>query len=512
MFTLGNWLFNIPVNTDNIRVRIRGLYSTALTKFFLTNGFEITQPSSKVCERFNLSNPVYLSPHIDIQAKGSRAIVESLERFTPTFKEIMFRNFSDAIIYQEPYTKNSIWKGVVIQKLKDGYVVRFSINQEGFMPNEEARQQYKEGDLVVVEVKGYDQKSKRIILTEFISIPGEYLVLLRKEMIKVSRKIKGPRKAELLDVGNILRPPGWGVIFRTSAVHASLEAINAELKTLHEYAEEFQKSIEKAPAFTQLREGINILTVIFPLSTKLALDKIRSEVTPTVKGHHWIKTLGKASSLLVDFVEELGQRHKGLNFEELSDFTVDFIRRTMLPKKGDVISIHHIKPTMKGVILGPAKIIDVRQTNGSLEYIMFRRFSPGGYYDGINAPKESGDFGITVAREGDNKLLTVYYSMNLDVKGVYININTPIEIYPKSIRYVDLEIDVVRTYEGNITIIDRRKLEKYVDQGIISRTLYEWAIAKAEEYKTWLETSGVDYINELYAVAKEAIEEELLTP
>ncbi|MCR8487030.1 MAG: ribonuclease E/G [Candidatus Korarchaeota archaeon] len=509
---MGKWLFDIPTDTSKIRVRIRGPYSTALTKLFLEHGFEITQPSPKVCERFKFDSLQYLSPHIDIQAKGSRASIESLERLTPTLKEILFKNFSDVIAYQEPYAKNSIWRGVVTQKLKDGYIVRFSINQEGFLPSEEARQQYKEGDLVVVEVKGYDQKSKRILLTEFISIPGEFVVLLQKEIIKASRKIKGPRKVELLDIGNILRPPGWGVIFRTSAMQASLDAISDELKSLHKYAEEFQKSLEKIPAFTQIREGINILTVIFPQNSKMTLDKIRSEVTPTVKGHHWIKTLGKAPSLLIDFIEELGCNYKSLNFEELSRLAVDFIRKNILPKKGDVISIHHIKPTMKRIILGPAKIIKAQNTDDGLEYIMFRRFSSGSYYDGINAPRESGDFGITVAREGDTKLLTAYYSMNLELKGIYVNINTPIEIYPHSIRYIDLEIDVVRTYENNITIIDRKKLEKYLEQGIISRELYEWAIKKAEEYKTWLETHGLDYANELYEIAKEAIEEEFLTP
>lgn len=507
---MGKWLFGIPVSADRIRVRVRGVYSTALTRFFLSQGFEITQPSPKVCERFSFENPQYLSPHIDIKAKGSRAIVESLERFTSTFKKVLLENFDDVIIYQEPYTRNSIWRGVVTKKLKDGYLVRFSLNQEGFLPNEEAQQQYREGDLVVVEVKDYDQKNGRVVLTEFISIPGEYVVLVKKEMVKVSRKIKGTRKIELLDIGNILRPPGWGAIFRTSAMYASLDAISDELKKLQTHAEELLRNLEKVPAFTQIREGINLLTIFFPSNAKRRLDDIRSEVVPTLKGHHWIKTLGRAPSLLVDFLEEVGYRYSNVGIGELSRVTIDFIKKNLLPKKGDVVSIHHIKPSMKRIVLGPAKVIDVKEADGHPEYVMFRRFSAGGYYDGINAPKESGDFGITVAREGDTKLLTVYYDMNLNLKGVYINVNSPIEIYPHSIRYVDLEIDVVRTYEGDIMIIDRKKLDRYVGQGVISKKLYEFATEKAREYKAWLETTGLDYINELYETVREAIEEELI--
>jgi len=507
---VGKWLFDIPVNAEKIRVRVRGVYSTALTKFFLSQGFEITQPSPKVSERFGFSNPPYLSPHIDIKAKGSRATVESLERFTPTLKNILLEAFDDIIIHQESYTKNSIWRGVVTKKLKDGYMVRFSLNNEGFLPSEEAQQQYREGDLVVVEVQGYDQRNNRIVLTESISIPGEYVVLVKKEIVKVSRKIKGSRKVELLDIGNILRPPGWGAIFRTSAMYASLDDISEELKKLQSYAEELLGNLDKVPAFTQIREGINLLTIYFPRDAKRKLDELRSEVIPTLKGHHWMKTLGRAPSLLVDFLEEMGQHYPNIDIDNLSELAMSFIRRNLLPKKGDKISIHHIKPSMKKIVLGPAKVIDVRELDGALEYIMFRKFSAGGYYDGINAPKESGDFGITIAREGDTKLITVYYDMNLNLKGVYINVNSPIEVYPHSIRYVDLEIDVVRTYDGDIMIIDRKKLDKYLEQGVISKKFYEFAMEKAQEYKTWLETEGVDYVHELYEDIREAIEEELI--
>ncbi len=47
------------------KARIRGIYSTAITKLLLNNGFEIVQPLSAIRERFILDENVK-TPDIDI--------------------------------------------------------------------------------------------------------------------------------------------------------------------------------------------------------------------------------------------------------------------------------------------------------------------------------------------------------------------------------------------------------------------------------------------------------------
>jgi len=491
---LGGWLYPIPMRDGKIRVRVRGIFSTALTKFFIDSGFEITQPSPQICERFGIEEPIYLSPHIDIQTSGSRARIECLQRYTDDVRRLFLESFDDIMIHQEPIAINSIWRGIITKCLKDGYLVRYSVNANGFLPKSETSQQYHEGDLVIVEVKDYDRKNKKTLLTDMISVPGEFVVLIKKETIKVSRKIKGPRKIELMDIGNILRPPGWGAIFRTSAMHVDVEEISEEMEKLREYTQELMEKARDAPAFTQIREGINVLLAYFPMKTKEKLDKLRSEVTVTLRHHHWLKTLNKATSYLVDFVEGKLSKLPDFSLDVMSDLVNEHVRENILPKVGDVIKIYHLKPSMRRVILGPAKTIDVRERDGSMEYVLFRKFNPGGYYDGINAPKEAGDYGITFAREGDTKLVTAYFDMNSRLKGIYVNINTPIEIYPRSIRYVDLEVDVVRTIDEEIMILDRQKLDKYVERGVIPKGIYDETQRLSEEYKEWLESGGIEEI------------------
>lgn len=52
-------------------VRIRGIYSTALTKLFLDRGFGISQPSNKIVERFGLEK-TYDDFDVDIYDKKDR--------------------------------------------------------------------------------------------------------------------------------------------------------------------------------------------------------------------------------------------------------------------------------------------------------------------------------------------------------------------------------------------------------------------------------------------------------
>lgn len=73
-----------------------------------------------------------------------------------------------------------------------------------------------------------------------------------------------------------------------------------------------------------------------------------------------------------------------------------------------------------------------------------------------------------------------YHSRDGRLKGEYYNINTPVEFYPEGIRYVDLEVDLIRRGEETAFLIDQESVAFLAARGIIGRSLQEKALEVAK--------------------------------
>ena len=97
-----------------VKTRIRGVYSTALTKLLLGNGFEVVQPSATQQERFKLKGNRE-SPDLDIydrrNLQGVRALGTS-ESITACVSVLQSR-LEDVIVMKWPFTVGGIYKGIV---------------------------------------------------------------------------------------------------------------------------------------------------------------------------------------------------------------------------------------------------------------------------------------------------------------------------------------------------------------------------------------------------------------
>jgi len=212
--------------------------------------------------------------------------------------------------------------------------------------------------------------------------------------------------------------------------------------------------------------------VEFPSLSKRKLDEIRSTVVPTLNGHHYYKACGGKIAYMLEMAENLLE--KGCPVREVEELFMESIEREY-PHEGSKISVEHVKVDGKVFHLGEARIAELDERNTRIKIL--RVFLTPGVYDGLNIPKEPGDYAVTSMVIGEWSYKTSYFSRNGEYKGTYVNINTPIEIYPSKIRYVDLEADICMWPDGRIQKIDFEKLDEIVRRGYISerlrKTVYE---------------------------------------
>ena len=137
------------------------------------------------------------------------------------------------------------------------------------------------------------------------------------------------------------------------------------------------------------------------------------------------------------------------------------------PKRGDTIRILHGKPNGKWISLGSGTVVG----SGTSEGIeVAREMSGGGTYDALAIPIEEGDVARTSFVEGRRWYPTVYRDENGDRKGTYVNICTPIEIFPEAVHYIDLYVDVIKHADGTVERVDDEELDAALKEKLLSES------------------------------------------
>jgi len=222
----------------------------------------------------------------------------------------------------------------------------------------------------------------------------------------------------------------------------------------------------------QIGFGHALYDVMFPGGSKLTLDSFRNNVLPTVDGHHQLKPIDSHE------VEVAETRLRGLP-EKRSEISRDLMERLVYKRNqvGSIVQIEHVKPNGQIVYLSEAKIAGFEDST----LILKREFpSVGSVYDGLGVSRDKGDYAITEVKENSSKLRHSYFTADGHLKGEFYNVNTAAEFYPGRIRYVDLEVDVVRLPGAKPKIIDTDKLDEDVQKGYVTESLAADAIATAE--------------------------------
>ncbi|NWG11339.1 DUF402 domain-containing protein [Candidatus Bathyarchaeota archaeon] len=457
-----------------MKAKIRGICTTALTKVLLEHGFEIVHPSLTIQKRFELPDNS-AEPNLKIKDRFDLQGIRVFGTFDAVnaFQSILQSSFEDVLTRRWSVSVDGIYVGKVAES--DEYTVYVNIGDNiiGRLPKQEYATADNKPLLVQVERKRIG--AKQPVLTTKLKIVGTQAILAQNSKVGVSLKIHDINKrAELYALGKTLAPAGWGIIWRESSSIQSKETLKDEITKLVGQAKILIAKARNVEAPSLLVEGSSFMDVEFPYLAKQALDKLRASVAPTLNGHHFYKSCGGRVSMALEMAEKL--------LEEGQDrtFVGKIFKEQILnefPEEGSQVDIEHVK--LSGIVfqLGRATIESI--DNEQMKYS--RTMQSNGIYDGLDVKKEAEDKAESETRKGDWFITTKYFLRSGELKGIYINVNTPVEIYPNIIRYVDLEVDVCVAEDGTMKILDMEKLEKALERGFISKKLFQTAQEKVKE-------------------------------
>jgi Ribonuclease G/E len=449
-----------------MKVKIRGIYSTALTKLLKDKGFEICSPSEEISERFNFeefggSADVLIYDKEDlngvtVNGNGCDRVVEVLFKSLP---DVAIRRFETGTIYCGKIKR--------VEPKHRNIIVDLGGDKEGLLSFQDYWGYLREGEKLLVQVKG--EKDKFYILSTKLRLFGESLVLIKQGFTKVSKHVKSRSERErLLRLSRDANLKQWGILWKALAEGKPDEKLRKEIEELLSSEEELKREFEQRRDPCLLKRGFEIYFIEFGRESKQRLDELRSKVIPTIAGHHSLKSGGYAE--LVDFADSLIGKLK----EEEICKRLSQILRKLSPRLGEIYEIRSKKLAGEELRMR-GKVEEIKDW-----IILKRRLAHGGSYDGIGKRIEEGDYAITKLREGSWYLIHEYHDRIGNLKGRYFSINTPLEVHPRFARCIDLEIDVVEV-SGKRRMIDEEKLRREVERGIISSSLGERALEIAKQ-------------------------------
>ncbi|HMF32087.1 MAG TPA: ribonuclease E/G [Candidatus Lokiarchaeia archaeon] len=463
-------------------VKIRGIYSTALTELMISNQFSITQPSNYLRDRFPEVNFLNIDPDIIIEdtpdAEGifvhSRTRLAEISKFPITtfnFPELITNKCDYAVdaIYKAKVIRNNPQKGISFVQLRpqqaEGKILFDAILDGVHYP----------GRYFFVQVSMPEAGNLLPKVITNLTFSGKNIVFVLKnpQKVLISKKIGDKaRRNDLFELGKTLELGEWGLIMRTEAQYASNDEIVEEYEELKPQVEKLVRAMkdQKEVGIVQQRYFSTIFQ--FSLETKERLDEIRNKIVPTVSKHHSFKASGRGGTNfdeLVNFAEFMVTEDAEMK-EKVEHSLFQYFFSAFTP--GTNLNIEHQKLSGQKLMLSPGTIETVEVLpEGQVKVNVKRKFRTNyGTYDGLEAPKQEGDYATAEYISGADNTKTQYFRESGEVIGTYYNLNSPVEFIENGLWYIDYELDVVEDANGERKLIDEEAFQKFIDDGVIEKT------------------------------------------
>jgi len=472
------------------RVRIRGIYATALTELCHGSDLSVVRPSDPIDRRFDAEfgdapPDAEVGTSQDRQGVGVAGDPDAVATVTDRLAGVG----RDALSWSDPAPRGVVFDAEVVDTVGGGAIVDLG-EREGYLPFDAADGYVSEGDRFRVQVAESAAlwADHRPTLRTELRAGGRIASLVRGQSRPTAdagrdRATELARTAELLDPDP---PEGWGIHFGRAAADAGMETLGTALADAADRAREIEAGLGEDPDPSansadlprRVAAPLDGRWVWFGRESRFALDGRRRAVEPTMRGHHRIKAGHRGASDAVDFVEAVCDPPGGSDHDDAQDpgsdgeFPFGATVGQFGPEEGDRVSIDHGKPDGRLYSLGRAEVTAL-DPDGSVT--LRRTMSGSGEYDGLGTRREPGDMAVTRISEGRWWYPTVYQGEDGERKGTYVNVCTPVEVFPDAVRYVDLHVDVVRQPDGTVERVDDDELDAAEEAGDVPPDLAEKA-------------------------------------
>ncbi len=464
------------MSTPLVRVRVRGIYATALTKLLLDAGFQIVQASRVISERFSI--PQIPAP-ADVTVKDANDPSEILVIGYPQHAKEVLKTLMDALPYSFYWKSKLPLHATVRAKIKGvkngtciGEVGPLTVEIDGVDECTEGR------EIIASVVRPAVKPNETPKVRPGARVVGDYVILYEcsERRVTFSEHIRSStRRAELLSIATSLSRENICVHWRSSAQYGDPTDLQRHIQELYNLLAQVKKELDSSPSGT-VKGGELVAIASLSSVDKRRLDELRSAVIPTAPLHHTLKSLEPEKQDIIDLLDILS---KHVDQTTLYRAEMEYIASSITGRR---LPLYHVKPDGTTVKLGEAYVESAVAENGELEVRVKRIVRGQGYYDGLNVEKEPGDVIETTITTGRWYIVHHYYSKSGELKGTYININTPPEITTSKIRYLDLAVDVVKKPGSKPQVLDLDELARALSQGMLPFQLACKAIETVNEH------------------------------
>ena len=421
---------------------ITGVYSSAISKILVDRGYEPTRLTNTLVERLGGVGGGNEEPDVFIRDmsrwQGIILIGEQAKALADAVLEVLG---GSAILYF-PRVYGAVYKANVIERVRNGVIVGLD-DKRGLLKTRRF-----EPEVELVQVTGYARSVSKLLVTDEVRVRAGDSSATRTGQPRYEHELPG----------------GWRWRKRTT------EENDAEVVKKAHDLEEMLDSPE-VPEGRCIVQGKDYVEVMFGYEVKGELDRWRRKLTPTIDGHHYLKSLGPEYSALVDFAE----RVQPLIPDKVDGLLSETIVKGVYPRNSEEVRVFHMKPNGVDIERSPGYVLHSDEKS----VVVRRSIRAPGRYDGFEAERRPGDYAISEFGVNEWYYLTVYYRRDGTEIGKYVNICTPPEISKTFIRYVDLYVDVVE-HEGEARIIDKDQLDDALHSGYITQGMYQRSLGVAK--------------------------------